>query len=176
MKTTKLFLILAAGILSVSILASCQTQEVQGEEEGGVTNVGPTSAGYEIFISQDLESELLMRKNLSYSMNPIVLPPDSGSFTISVFFRQAFRTTDGVLRNDLHSYISGMIGDDFLSFQQEKTIGKLEKHYTFEYGKNETGKDRIVIIQFRDDYNIRYPDYCSGTVFILQLPDENDNS
>lgn len=176
MSIRNLFLILAAGILSVSILASCQTQEVQGEEEGGITDIGPTSFIHEISISQDLESELLMRKSLSYSLNPIVLPPDSGSFTISVFFREAFRTTDGFLRNDLHSYISGMIGDDFLSFQQEKTIGKLEKHYTFEYGKNETGKNRIVIIQFWDDYNIRYPEYCYGEVIILQLPDENDNS
>lgn len=172
MKTTKLFLILAAGILSVSLLASCQTQEIQGEAEGEITHLGPTSAGHLIYISQDLETELLMRKDAGSS--PIVLPPDSGSFTISAFFREAFRTTDGFLRNDLHSYISDMIGDDFLRLQQENTTGKLEKHYTFEYGKNETGKNRIVTVQFRDDYNIRIPEYCVGLVIVIQLADEND--
>ena len=167
MKTAKMFSTL---LLALFVFAACDSQvlpddEWEKEEEGGTSYIGPKN--WYIFISQDyLEPDNLLRKE----DKEIRLSPDSGSFTISVFYRWPW-TVKGMLKDELHistHEIREIIGGDFLRLKSVQSISKLEAHYTYEYGENRSGGYRAALIFFSDDFNIPKESSCSGFVTIIQ--------
>lgn len=162
MKTAKLF---AALLAALFMLASCELQALPEEElTEEDTILRPGVKNPLIYISQDLESDLLLRK----VDRVIVLPPDSGSFTISAFFRKPFATSAGVWRDELHIRTHETKGDDFLRLKYVQPVSKIEVHYTYEYADNRSDANRIAQIVFMDNFNMPVGICCYGSVSIVQ--------
>ena len=164
MKTAKLF---ATLLLALFVFAACDSQvlpddEWEKEEEGGTIYIGPKN--WHIFISQDyMEPDNLLRKE----DKEIRLSPDSGSFTISVFYRWPFMV-NSILKDELYISSHEIQGDNFLRLKSVRSISKLEAHYTYEYGENRSGGYRAAQIFFSDDFNIPKESSCSGLISIIQ--------
>lgn len=154
--------------LSLLCFAACDSQVLpddeweKEEEEGGTSYIGPKN--WHIFISQDyMEPDNLLRKE----DKEIRLSPDSGSFTISVFYRWPFMVNN-ILKDELYISSHEISGDDFLRLKSVRSISKLEAHYTYEYGENRSGGYRAALISFLDNFNIPKESSCSGLVSIIQ--------
>lgn len=163
MKTVKLF---ATLLLALFVFAACDSQVLpddEWEKDEEVAPVRPHRTSPPIYISQDLESDLLLRKE----DKEIRLSPDSGSFTISLFFRQPF-TYYETLRDELHISSHEIQGDNFLRLKSVRSISKLEAHYTYEYTANRSDVHRFTRLVFMDVFNMPSAYPCYGSVNIDQ--------
>lgn len=151
-------------LISCCFIACTQGLPENGEEEG-ITQIGGPGSTREylvMHISQDLESDVLLRK----ATKTIILPPDSGSFSVSVFFRYPFLTKRGILRDEIHCDIYAM--SDFLTLKQVQRNSKLDMVYTFEYEENRGDKSRAGGFEFLDRFEMDWGESCWTRCDIVQ--------
>lgn len=156
-------------LISLFFLISCCfiacTQGLNEEDEKRITQLGGDGCSTEylvMHISQDLESDVLLRK----ATKTIILPPDSGSFSVSVFFRQPFQTIRGIVRDEIHCDIYAM--SDFLILKQVQRNSKLDMVYTFEYEENRGDKSRTGGFALLDRFEMGWGESCWARCDIVQ--------